>query len=187
MTEKLSNAKDAGSAETVVARCSSHCYANVGPDAPVRVRSTAQDWATPQEFFDKLHEEFGFTLDVCASAENTKCERYFTIDDDGLSQPWDGVCWMNPPYGRDIAKWMKKAYEESLKGTTVVCLVPSRTDTRWWHDYAEKGEKRFVKGRLKFLDMSGKTLRHETASVRDGRHAPNTGAPFASAVVIFRA
>jgi phage N-6-adenine-methyltransferase len=162
------------------------CSANVGKSAPVRVRSMATDWATPQDFFDKLNDEFAFTLDVCASPENAKCDRYFTEDDDGLMQKWDGVCWMNPPYGKEIPKWMEKAYKASQEGATVVCLVPARTDTRWWHAYAEKGEKRFVKGRLKFLDCSGSTLRNETASVRDGRHAPNTGAPFPSAVIVFR-
>lgn len=162
------------------------CSANVGPNAPVRVQSKSADWETPQDFFDALDAEFGFTLDVCASAENAKCKRYFSKEDDGLSRPWDGVCWMNPPYGKEIPKWMEKAYMESLRGATVVCLVPARTDTRWWHSYAEKGEKRFVKGRLKFLDFSGSTLRNETASVRDGRHAPNTGAPFPSAVIVFR-
>ena len=163
------------------------CCSNVGKKAPVRVQSTSQDWATPQDFFDDLDREFGFTLDVCASENNAKCERFFSIKDDGLSQTWSGVCWMNPPYGKEIPKWMEKAYTESLKGTTVVCLVPARTDTRWWHNYAEKGEKRFVKGRLKFLDCGGSTLRNETPSVRDGRHAPNTGAPFPSAVIIFKA
>jgi phage N-6-adenine-methyltransferase len=162
------------------------CSANVGKNAPVRVQSTSSDWETPQGFFDKLNEEFWFTLDVCASQENAKCTRYFTKDDDGLNQEWSGVCWMNPPYGKEIPKWMEKAYKSSLYGATVVCLVPARTDTRWWHSFAEKGEKRFVKGRLKFLDCSGQTLRNETDSVKDGRHAPNTGAPFPSAVIVFR-
>lgn len=158
---------------------------NVGANAPVMVRSQSGDWATPQDFFDKLNLEFGFTLDVCASSENAKCKDYFSIKENGLTKEWSGVCWMNPPYGKEIPNWMEKAYEESKKGATVVCLVPARTDTKWWHNYAEKGEKRFVKGRLKFLNTTGKTLRNETESVRDGRHAPNTGAPFPSAVIIF--
>lgn len=82
--------------------------------------------------------------------KNAKCVKFFTQEDDGLSQEWKGVCWMNPPYGRDIGKWMKKAYESSLEGATVVCLVPSRTDTKWRHDYSMKGEIEFIKGRLKF-------------------------------------
>ena len=105
-------------------------------------------WETPQDFFDKLDEEFHFDLDVCALPENAKCNKYFTPEQDGLKQEWNGVCWCNPPYGRDIGKWLKKAYESN---STVVCLVPSRTDTRWFHDWVlGKAEIRFIKGRLKF-------------------------------------
>lgn len=107
-------------------------------------------WATPQTFFDELNSEFGFDTDVCALASNAKCAKFFTPEVNGLTQEWEGVCWMNPPYGRGIGMWLKKAYESSQKGATVVCLVPSRTDTRWWHDYCMKGEVRFIKGRLKF-------------------------------------
>lgn len=135
----------------------------------VHFSSASEDWATPQDFFDYLNLQFGFTLDVCASAENAKCNRFFTEADDGLAQDWgDAVCWMNPPYGRTIGRWMKKAHESSLKGATVVCLVPARTDTAWWHDYAIRGEVRFLRGRLKF-----------------GNSKAN--APFPSAVVVFRA
>lgn len=123
-------------------------------------------WATPQEFYDKLNEEFGFELDVCATPDNAKCEQYYSPEVDGLQQEWTGVCWMNPPYGRVIGKWVKKAYESSLNGATVVCLLPARTDTKWWHEYCMKGEIRFVKGRLKFGDSKN-------------------SAPFPSAVVIF--
>lgn len=124
-------------------------------------------WGTPQSFFDKLNEEFHFELDVCANTDNAKCQRYFTKEMDGLQQDWTGVCWMNPPYGRVIGDWVKKAYESSLDGgTTVVCLLPARTDTKWWHDYCMKGEVRLVRGRLKFNDGKGT-------------------APFPSAVVIF--
>lgn len=115
--------------------------------------STTDEWATPQDFFDGLDKEFGFELDVCATAENAKCDAYYTKEQDGLVQAWHkaaAVCWMNPPYGRQIGAWMKKAYEESQKGATVVCLVPARTDTAWWHDYAMRGSVRFVRGRLKF-------------------------------------
>lgn len=115
-------------------------------------QSGRKDWATPPEFFTPLHQEFGFTLDVCASAENAKCSRYFTEVDDALSQEWTGTCWMNPPYGADLPQWICKAYQSSLNGSTVVCLVPARTDTRWWHEYVEgKAEVRFVRGRIKFV------------------------------------
>lgn len=133
----------------------------------VHFSSETDLWATPQDFFDRLNEEFGFELDVCATPENAKCARYFTERENGLLQTWKGICWMNPPYGREIAQWIKKAYESALAGATVVCLVPSRTDTQWWHDYCMKGEIRFVRGRLKF------------GGVIDN-------APFPSAVVIFR-
>jgi phage N-6-adenine-methyltransferase len=129
--------------------------------------SSATDlWSTPQDFFDKQNAIYGFTLDVCATAANAKCARYFTEADDGLAQPWQGVCWMNPPYGRAIGLWMRKAHESHLTGATVVCLVPSRTDTRWWHDYAMKGQIEFIRGRLKF------------------GNAKNS-APFPSALVVF--
>ena len=105
---------------------------------------------TPQLFFDALNAEYHFDVDVCATENNAKCERYYSKEQDGLSQQWKGVCWMNQPYGREIGKWMRKAYESSLYGATVVCLVPARTDTAWWHDYAMKGEVEFVRGRLKF-------------------------------------
>lgn len=133
----------------------------------VHFSSATDQWATPQDFYDKLNAEFGFETDVCADASNAKCHRYFTKEMDGLAQEWTGVCWMNPPYGRQIGHWMRKAYESSLSGATVVCLVPARTDTRWWHDYAAKGDVRFVKGRLKF-------------------GGSRNSAPFPSAVVIFR-
>ena len=132
-------------------------------------RSDSSDWETPQELFDKLNAEFGpFTLDVCATKANAKCPTFFTPEQDGLSQPWSGTCWMNPPYGRSIAKWMSKAYLASLHGATVVCLVPARTDTAWWHDFAMKGSVRFLRGRLRF---SG----HKNS------------APFPSAIVVFKA
>ena len=110
-------------------------------------------WATPQEFFDKLDEEFHFTLDPCALPSNAKCKKFYTPDDDGLQQDWGGnAVFCNPPYGRKVGAWIKKCYEESLKPhTTVVALVFARTDTAWFHDYAlDKAEIRFVRGRLKF-------------------------------------
>ena len=108
-------------------------------------------WETPQDFFEKLDREFGFELDVCALPENAKCSRYFSPIDDGLEQDWTGVCWCNPPYGREIGKWVKKAYISAIEGATVVMLLPARTDTRWFHDYIyHKAEVRFRRGRLKF-------------------------------------
>lgn len=130
--------------------------------------SASTEWATPQDFFDKLNEEFRFTLDPCATKLNAKCKRFFTKKDDGLKQPWKGRVFMNPPYGRGIDAWVKKAYESAQQGgVLVVCLLPARTDTAWWHDYCMKGEVRFIRGRLKF-----------------GGHT--NSAPFPSAVVIFR-
>jgi phage N-6-adenine-methyltransferase len=133
--------------------------------------SDSEEWATPQHVFDELNREFGFTLDVCASAINHKVDQYFTREDNALTQVWGGVCWMNPPYGRTIGQWMKKALETSQQGTTVVCLVPARTDTAWWHDYAMKGEYRLLRGRLKFVKPDGTS---------------KDAAPFPSAIVIFR-
>ncbi|MEN6387223.1 MAG: DNA N-6-adenine-methyltransferase [Phycisphaerales bacterium] len=157
--------------------------------------SERQDWETPQEFYEKLNQEFNFDIDVCATAENAKCKNYFSPEQDGLTQvwEWEGTCWMNPPYGNaeypckpnckkmickkrgyhiaeyvpGISDWIRKAYESSLYGATVVCLVPARTDTEWWHEYCMKGEIRFVRGRLKFVGAKA-------------------AAPFPSAVVIFR-
>ena len=134
----------------------------------VHYSSETNEWETPQNVFDELNDEFNFMLDPCATKENAKTDKFFTIEDDGLSQEWTETTFMNPPYGREIKKWVKKAYEESLKGTVVVCLIPARTDTSYWHDYIfEKAcEVRFVKGRIKFGDSK-------------------QGAPFPSAVVIF--
>jgi phage N-6-adenine-methyltransferase len=132
----------------------------------VHFLSGSDEWSTPQEFFDELNAVFHFDLDACASPCNAKCPRYFTKADDALRQDWAGTVWMNPPYGRQIGQFMRKAYESSLQGATVVCLVPSRTDTRWWHEYATKGAIVFLEGRLRFGGSS-------------------TGAPFPSAIVIF--
>lgn len=136
--------------------------------------SDSEEWETPIAFFKMLDDEFHFTLDVCASDTNHKVKRYFTVADDALSESWDDeVCWMNPPYGKSIGKWIEKAYNESKKGATVVCLIPSRTDTKYWHDYVMKADEiRFIKGRLKFLDAQGNE---------------NMTAPFPSAVVVFEA
>ena len=150
-------------------------------------------WETPQNLFNQLNLEFGFQVDVCAFPSNAKCNIFYTPQQDGLTHVWRGVCWMNPPYGEPehpckpkckkkkcvergfhndkytpgAIDWVRKAYESSLDGATVVCLLPSRTDTAWWHDYCMKGEIRLIKGRLKFGDSK-------------------CSAPFPSAIVIFR-
>jgi phage N-6-adenine-methyltransferase len=125
-------------------------------------------WSTPQDFFDKLNMVFKFTLDVCALPDNAKCSQYYTPDKNGLEQEWKGTCWMNPPYGREIATWVEKAYKSAKEsGATVVCLLPARVDTKWWHNYCANGEVHFLKGRLKFGNATN-------------------GAPFPSAVVVFR-
>lgn len=133
----------------------------------VMFSSKSPDWETPQDFFDRLNAEFNFDLDVCATSDNAKCEKYFSPLDNALAQKWEGICWMNPPYGRQIQRWVKKAYESSLEGATVVCLLPARTDTRWFHRYCLAGEIKFIKGRLKFGKDSG-------------------NAPFPSMIVVFR-
>jgi phage N-6-adenine-methyltransferase len=138
--------------------------------------SAKMDWATPASIYDPLNEEFGFTLDVCADRHNRKCDDYFSVDDDGLEKEWAGTCWMNPPYGRELKQWIAKAYCSKVIGVTTVCLVPARTDTKWWsifwdHDLHEmrdlRDEVRFVKGRIRF----------------EGAPA---SAPFPSAVIVLR-
>jgi phage N-6-adenine-methyltransferase len=130
--------------------------------------STTDLWSTPQLFFDEWSKLYGpFDVDVCADSTNTKCGIYYDKKADGLKQTWTGKCWMNPPYGREIGKWMKKAKDSGVNGTVVVCLVPARTDTRWWHDYAIYGDVFFIKGRLKFGDSKN-------------------SAPFPSAIVVFK-
>ena len=137
--------------------------------------SEKMDWCTPQSFFDRLDGEFHFVLDAAATKENAKCQRFFTPDDDALAQSWDcgGAVFCNPPYGRTIGRWCKKAWEESRKmRNPVVMLIPARTDTAYFHDYIYgKAEVRFVRGRLKFEDEKG---------------AVKASAPFPSMVVIWR-
>lgn len=125
-------------------------------------------WSTPQQFFDMLNEEFHFTLDPCSTDENAKCDKHYTIKQDGLKQCWSGeTVFCNPPYGREMPKWIKKCHDESERAT-VVMLIPARTDTKGFHDYIYgKAEIRFIKGRLKFGDSKN-------------------AAPFPSMVVVFK-
>ena len=156
--EEILNAiKDFGSWNRIV---------NEALSSTAHLSSAKDEWATPQDLYDELNAEFGFTLDVCATEANAKCAEFF--DEDGLGQEWSGVCWMNPPYS-EIEAWVQKAYESAQAGATVVCLVPSRTDVGWTWQWARRGEVRFLRGRLHFTDDEG-----------------NTGpAPFPSAVLVF--
>ena len=143
--------------------------------------SKSDEWETPLDLFDKLNNEFNFTLDPCSTHENHKCDKYFTEEDDGLSKDWSGeVVFVNPPYGRSIGKWVKKSYEEYQKGTTVVMLIPSRTDTKWFHQYIhEIAEVRFIKGRLKFMNRLLPSWNEE------GNYKLSP-APFPSMIVVFK-
>lgn len=128
------------------------------------------NWSTPAEFFQELDKEFGFELDPCADISNHKCDMFFTKEKDGLLQSWGGHrVFCNPPYGREIGKWVEKAYRTNEEyGNLVVMLLPARTDTRWFHDFIyNKAEIRFVRGRLRF------------------GNAKNS-APFPSMVIIYR-
>lgn len=137
----------------------------------VMFSSKSDVWETPQDLFDRLDEEFHFDLDVCALPENAKCRKFYTPEMDGISQPWEGVCWCNPPYGRSIGEWVRKAFMSMATGSKVVMLLPARTDTKWFHEYIyqnPKVEVRFIKGRLKFGNRGG-----------------GNSAPFPSMIVIF--
>lgn len=120
--------------------------------------SNSSEWETPQDLFDSLNRQFHFSLDACATPQNAKCQKFYSIIDDGLAQPWESVTWCNPPYGRDIINWVEKAYTECMSnGAASVLLLPARTDTRWFHDYIYRHEAQhiyfeFLRGRLKFGD-----------------------------------
>lgn len=130
-------------------------------------------WGTPQWLFDALDREFGFTLDPCSDGANAKCEKFYTSAENGLLRGWGTeTVFMNPPYS-DVGDWMRKAYGAAQEGATVVCLIPARTDANWWHDYAMKSEIRFIRGRLRFGDEKK-------------RFGGSGGAPFPSAIVVFR-
>lgn len=128
--------------------------------------SAKQDWTTPDSLFNELNKEFNFNTDAASSDENCKCEHHFTEEDSGLDKEWMGSVWLNPPYN-DCKTWLRKAFEESQHGSTVVCLVPARTDTQAFHDYCMNAEEiRLIRGRLKF------------------GNSKNT-APFPSMIVVF--
>ena len=116
--------------------------------------SNTDEWATPQKFYDEINKKFEFTLDPCATVQNHKCNKYYTKKENGLTKSWVGEkVFCNPPYGREIGKWIEKAYNENQQGTFVVMLLPARTDTKWFHNYIYKQhEIIFIKGRLKFND-----------------------------------
>lgn len=128
--------------------------------------SKSEDWETPEDLFKRLDDEFHFETDLCASVQNAKCQHFYTKEQDGLKQEWKGTCWMNPPYGRQIEKWVEKACKSKA---VIVCLLPVRTDTNWFHKYVlgKADEIRFCKGRLKFSNSK-------------------VGAPFPSMIVIYR-
>jgi len=145
------------------------CQSPEASSMAVHFSSRTDEWATPLWLFNALNREFAFTLDPCSSHENATCARHFTPAENGLVQSWaNEVVWMNPPYGRTIGAWVAKAHESSQnEQATVVCLLPARTDTRWWHRYAMKHEVRLLRGRLNFSEAS-------------------TPAPFPSAIVVMR-
>jgi site-specific DNA-methyltransferase (adenine-specific) len=116
----------------------------------LRFKSATNEWPTPDTLWKPLDDEFGFTLDVCSTHENAKCKNHFTLAEDGLKQPWDGVAWMNPPYGAQLARWVKKCHDEAKRGVLVVGLIPVRSNTSYWHDYIMGNEIRFVRGYPKF-------------------------------------
>lgn len=135
--------------------------------------SKNMNWCTPQEFFDRLNLEFNFVLDAAATDESAKCQRYYTPETDGLAQSWkcDGAVFCNPPYGRQLGKWVRKAWYEAQTGQTIVLLIPARTDTAYFHDFIYgKAEIRFLRGRLCFTDEAGNAANY---------------APFPSMVVVY--
>lgn len=140
--------------------------------APALTSSAKHDWATPRPLFAALHREFQFTIDACAHAGNACLPRYWSEQDNALNQSWAGErAFMNPPFGYEIPRFVHKAWLEARSGADiVVCLLPSRTDTRWWHDYVMTAtEVRFIKGRLQF----------------GGGTKTGHNAPFPCAIVVF--
>lgn len=160
--DNLNNAQTVSAVDAIVSYTE-----KVETSMDVHWSSKSVEWYTPFDAFNALDAKYNFTLDPCCTEENAKCEKYYTKDDNGLIQSWEGErVFMNPPYGREISEWIKKAYHEARKGALVVCLIPSRTDTIWWHKYCMRGKIIFIKGRLKFGGAS-------------------ESAPFPSAIVVF--
>lgn len=143
--------------------------------------SVKMDYCTPKDFFDRLDQEFHFALDAAATEKSAKCPAYFTPETDALVSSWSeagGPVFCNPPYGRQIGKWLQKAYEEAKAGTTIVLLIPARTDTSYFHDYIYgHADVRFIRGRLVFVNEDG-----EPCKDAKGRAMP---APFPSMLVIY--
>lgn len=134
----------------------------------VMFSSNKSDWETPDWLFNRLNGEFAFTCDVCATVDNAKVYNFISPELNALEMNWTGTCWCNPPYGREIGKWVAYAkHQADIGNAQVVCLIPARTDTSWWWEIVRHGEVRFLKGRLKF---------------KGAAHS----APFPSAIVIFR-
>lgn len=123
-------------------------------------------WETPQDFFNELNKEFRFNVDVCAVEYNAKVKHFFSPNVDGLSVPWRGRCWCNPPYDKTIGNWVQKAYNSAQNGSTVVCLLPGRSsDTKWFHRYVMRAsEIRFIKDRIHFGN-NGKFSRANISSI----------------------
>lgn len=132
-------------------------------------------YGTPLWLFKELDTEFHFTTDVCSIPELALCAHYYTPEIDGLAQAWEGACWMNPPYGKQIGYWCRKALEESQRGATVVGLLPARVDSIWFHEFVWKqSEIRFLKGRLTFRGAESRMKR------------PRWNAPFPSLIAVWR-
>lgn len=142
--------------------------------------SKSDEWETPKHIFNHFNFIYGLELDAAATKDNKLCANFYTLEDDALKQDWSKYkhVWCNPPYGRKIAAFVKKAYEESLKGCVVVMLIPSRTDTKWWHEYCSQGSVKFLRGRLKFNNRTFPSYKEDMSH----KISP---APFASAIVIF--
>ena len=140
----------------------------------VHFSSEKNNWETPRKFFNELDQKYNFNLDVASDGKNAKTKKYYTEEEDGLKQKWEGRVFCNPPYGREIKHWIEKAYNESKKdyNELIVLLIPARTDTKYWHDYIfnKASEIIFIKGRLKF-EING---------------ISTNPAPFPSALVIYK-
>jgi phage N-6-adenine-methyltransferase len=136
---------------------------------PVYHWHKSDEWETPPDLFAALDREFHFTIDLAALPHNAKCADFISPGEDALTRKWEGVCWLNPPYGAKLARWMKKAHDSAQAGAVVVCLLPARTDTQWWHDYVMPyAEIRYIRGRVKFNGIIN-------------------SAPFPSVIAVFRA